>query len=147
MRLTQVLDDRVYVLKNKVKNTIVFYLLWQAIVKGTASSTFSRNKYLDNKNAAWNLLIERYEEAIQQEPEAKWVRAFLANLWLDLRTSGYKYQNKFQEYVQRLEGLGSIASKSTCVDWFIDYIQHPDYNYVVESLKGTTGVDLNTCYM
>ena len=93
--LTQVLDDQFYALKNKVKNTIVYHLLCQAVVKGTASSTFSRHKYLDDRNAVWNLLIERYEGAIQREPEAKQVRAFLGNLRLDLRTSGYEYQNKF----------------------------------------------------
>ena len=33
------------------------------------------------------------------------------------------------------------------VDWFIDHILNPDYDYVVESLKGTLGVSLYSCYM
>ena len=103
MGLTQVLDNRDYALKNTVKNTMVYHLLCQAVVKGTASSTFSRHNCLDDGNAAWNLLIERHEGAIQREPEAKRVRAFLANLRLDLRTPGHECQNKFQEYVLSFE--------------------------------------------
>ena len=88
----------------------------------------------------------RHEGNIRKEPEAKRVRALLSNLRLDLRTSGYDYQNSFQEHVQRLEDLGSIASESMHVDWFIDHIDNPDYECVVEALKASPGVSLETRY-
>ena len=84
--------------------------------------------------------MNRYEGNARKELEAKRVRALLSNLHLDLRTSEYDYQNSFQEYVQRLEDLGSVASKSMHIDWFIDYINNLDYEYTVEALKAIPGV-------
>ena len=52
MGLTQVLDDRDYALLHPVKNTTVCHLLCQAVVKGTASSTFSRAIFVNDGNAA-----------------------------------------------------------------------------------------------
>ena len=43
MGLIQVLDDRNYALLYPVKNTLVYHLLCQAVVKGTESSTFKSN--------------------------------------------------------------------------------------------------------
>ena len=40
MGLTQISDDREYVLSHPIKNTTVYHLLYQAVVKGTVSSTF-----------------------------------------------------------------------------------------------------------
>ena len=54
-------------------------------------------------------MIDRCEGASQREPEAKRARAFLTNLRLYIRMTGYDHQNKFQEFVQRLEELGSEA--------------------------------------
>ena len=129
------------------QNTIVCHLLCQEFVKLTASSTFFIAKNFDDDNVAWNLLIYHCEEAMQREPEAKRTLAFLANLSLDIRTTGYEHQNKFQEFVQRLEELGSVSSESTYLCWYIDHIDTPDYDYAVESLKATLGADLETCYM
>ena len=48
--------------------------------------------------------------------------------------------------MQWLEDLGSIASESMYVNWFIDYIDNLDYEYTVEALKAIPGVSLETCY-
>ena len=48
--------------------------------------------------------------------------------------------------MQQLEDLGSIASESMHVDWFIDHINNLDYEYTVEALKAIPGVSLETCY-
>ena len=109
MSLTQALDDRNYDARHVVKNTMVYHMLFQAVVKGTASSTLTRASCLDDANVAWKLLVESHEGSIQREPEAKRTRAFLANLRLDLRTTGHECQNLFQECIQRLEDLGSTA--------------------------------------
>ena len=53
MGLTQILDDREYALSHPIKNTTVYHLLCQAVVKGTASSTFSRAIFANDGNAAW----------------------------------------------------------------------------------------------
>ena len=53
MGLTRILDDMDYFLRNPVKNSIVHNLLHQVVVKGTASSAFSRVKFLNDGNAAW----------------------------------------------------------------------------------------------
>ena len=86
--------------------------------------------------------MDKYEGIIQREPKAKRLRALLSNLSLDLRTSAYDYQNYFQEYVQRLEDLRSIASESMCADWFIDHIENPCYDYAVEMFKSSPGASL-----
>ena len=49
--------------------------------------------------------------------------------------------------MQRLEDLQSAVSESMHVDWFIDHIDNPDYDYVVDSLEGAPGVSLETCYL
>ena len=90
--------------------------------------------------------MDRCEGSIQREPEAKKVRALLNNLRLDLRTSGYDHQTSFQEHVQRLEYLKIMASEYMHVDWLIDHVDNPDYDYAVESLKAAPGVSLETCY-
>ena len=64
---------------------MVFHFLCQSIAKGNASRTFSR------------LLMGRYEGSIQRELEKKG-RDLLGNARLDLRASGYGYQNYFQEH-------------------------------------------------
>ena len=84
---------------------------------------------------------------MQLEPDAERVRALLHDLRLDLRISGYDCQNYFQEHVQRLEDPQSVASESVHADWFIDHIDDPDYDYAVDSLKGTSCVSFENCYL
>ena len=98
MGLTQILDDRDHALRHPVKNTTVHHFLCQAVVKWTASSAFSRATFVCDGSAAWRQLMGRHEGNTQKEPDAKRVRALLSNLRLDLRTSGYDYQNFFQDH-------------------------------------------------
>ena len=76
-------------------------------------------------------MTDRREGSIQQDPEAKRVRASSNNVRLDLRISGYDYQNSFQEHVQRLEDLQRMASEPVHVDWFECYVVNPDHEHAV----------------
>ena len=89
MGLTRILDDREHALRRPVKNAAVRHSSCQAVVKGAASSTFSRVSFLNDGNAAWKQLMDRCEGIIHREPEVKRVRALLHNLRLDLSISGY----------------------------------------------------------
>ena len=105
------------------------------MVKVTTSSTFSRETFLNDGNAAWKHMIDRCEGSTQREQEAKIARALLR--LLDIRTSGYDFQNYFQEHAQQLKDLQSIKSESMHVDWFIDHIENLDYDCAVEDLKAS----------
>ena len=69
--LTRILDDREHALRHPVKNATVYHSLCQAVVKGTASSTFSRAIFVNDCNAAWKQLMDRHEGACSESQRPK----------------------------------------------------------------------------
>ena len=61
-------------------------------------------------------------------------------------TDGIKYRNSWKDYVQCLKELNCSSSESQYVDEFINQINHPDYDYVVETLKAISNCTLAKCF-
>ena len=54
-----ILDYREHALRHPVKNTVVCHLLCQYVVKGPASSAFSRVRFLNDGNEEYKQLMDR----------------------------------------------------------------------------------------
>ena len=91
--LLEVIDDAEYAQIYKDKNTIVYYLLCEAVVNGVVSSVFSGDEYINLGNLAWQMMLEKYEDTFYRKPEAKRIITLLSNHHLDTKTNSIDYRN------------------------------------------------------
>ena len=127
-----ILDQKAYAEKHRMKNETVFHLLQNATVEGHAAHLVDQFEPERDGRAAYMALCSWYEGDKQTNSTAEDIRAKLDRNFLSTKKSASQFINEFKTYNQQLKDLGEAYTKSKIVSIFLEKITDPDYENVVE---------------